>query len=569
MRYGNLKIGARLGVSFGAVLLLLLMVAVVSWQALSATRQRIEVIVGDNNVKIASANAMRGFLNLEVRATRNILLSSDPAFRAKQKTLIATSRQQYDETFKTLASLVRSEAAKKLSIDIANGKTAVRPELDKVIAFADASNEKEGADYLLANVQAPQDQWFTAIQGMIDVQEAQNRTSVAEMETDYLHEIEFLAGVVLCAVALGVFSAWWVTRSITRPLNVAVEVAQRVAAGDLTADIHAASTDETGQLMQALREMNDNLLQIVRQVRTGTDTVAAASTQIANGNMDLSSRTEEQAGSLEETASAMEELTSTVEKNADNARQANQLAMSASTVAARGGSVVGEVVDTMESINASSRKIVDIISVIDGIAFQTNILALNAAVEAARAGEQGRGFAVVASEVRNLAQRSAGAAKEIKQLINDSVEKVGNGSKLVAQAGVTMEEVVASVRHVTDIVSEITAASQEQSDGIGQINLAITQMDQATQQNAALVEQAAAAAASLQDQAEKLSRAVSVFKLGATELAPIIRKAALSPVSAKRSIDVTPTAQRLPSRTPEKAMPVQKPPADSGDWEQF
>jgi methyl-accepting chemotaxis protein len=285
--------------------------------------------------------------------------------------------------------------------------------------------------------------------------------------------------------------------------------------------------------------------------------------------MDLSSRTEEQAGSLEETASAMEELTSTVEKNADNARQANQLAMSASTVAARGGSVVGEVVDTMESINASSRKIVDIISVIDGIAFQTNILALNAAVEAARAGEQGRGFAVVASEVRNLAQRSAGAAKEIKQLINDSVEKVGNGSKLVAQAGVTMEEVVASVRHVTDIVSEITAASQEQSDGIGQINLAITQMDQATQQNAALVEQAAAAAASLQDQAEKLSRAVSVFKLGATELAPIIRKAALSPVSAKRSIDVTPTAQRLPSRTPEKAMPVQKPPADSGDWEQF
>jgi methyl-accepting chemotaxis protein len=558
MRYDHFKIGTRLSLSFGAVLFLLIAVAVVGWHALSQTRQRIDVIVGENNVKIASANAMRGFLNLDARATRNILLYPDPETRAKQKELIATSRRQYDDTFKTLASLVRSERAKQLLIDIENGRNAVRPELDKVVAFADASNEKEGAAYLQSKVQGPQDQWFGALQDMIDVQEAQNRQSVTDMQADYDHALELLTAVTLCAVILGLFSAWQVTRSITRPLTTALGVAQRVAAGDLTAEIQSAGRDETALLMRALKEMNDNLLRIVRQVRVGTDTVAAASTQIANGNLDLSSRTEEQAGSLEQTASAMEELTATVARNADNARQANQLAMAASDVAARGGSVVGEVVATMDGINASSRKIVDIISVIDGIAFQTNILALNAAVEAARAGEQGRGFAVVASEVRNLAQRSASAAKEIKELINDSVAKVDNGSKLVSQAGVTMEEVVSSVRHVTDIVGEITAASHEQSDGIGQINLAITQMDEATQQNAALVEEAAAAAASLQDQAAKLSQLVSVFKLGADEVVRIA-PAASAAVSARRSVNVnvTPPAQKLPARVAPKALPLQ------------
>jgi methyl-accepting chemotaxis protein len=259
--------------------------------------------------------------------------------------------------------------------------------------------------------------------------------------------------------------------------------------------------------------MRNSLARLVSQVRQGTDTIATASSQIAAGNQDLSSRTEEQASSLEETAASMEELTSTVKQNADNARQANQLAVSASSVAVKGGSVVAQVVDTMGAINASSRKIVDIISVIDGIAFQTNILALNAAVEAARAGEQGRGFAVVAAEVRNLAQRSASAAKEIKGLIDDSVSKVGEGSQQVAQAGRTMDEIVDSVKRVTDIMAEIQAASQEQTQGIGQINQAITQMDQVTQQNAALVEEAAAAAASLQEQAAGLSQVVSVFRL--------------------------------------------------------
>jgi methyl-accepting chemotaxis protein len=323
-----------------------------------------------------------------------------------------------------------------------------------------------------------------------------------------------LIGGGIVAVALGVAVAIWLARNITAPLGYAVGIARRVAQGDLTARVEVRSKDETGQLMAALKDMNTSLLDIVSRVRSGTDTIATASTEINAGNQDLSSRTEQQASSLEETASSMEELTSTVKQNADNAREANQLAATASATAVRGGEVVAQVVSTMGSINESARRIADIIGVIDGIAFQTNILALNAAVEAARAGEQGRGFAVVAGEVRNLAQRSAAAAKEIKDLIGDSVEKVETGSRLVDQAGATMEEVVGSVKRVSGIISEIAAASDEQRAGIEQVNQAITQMDQVTQQNAALVEQAAAAAEAMQDQAASLAGLVGTFQTG-------------------------------------------------------
>jgi methyl-accepting chemotaxis protein-1 (serine sensor receptor) len=334
-------------------------------------------------------------------------------------------------------------------------------------------------------------------------------------EAESLSESIWLLAVAAISIGL-TLSAWagyLLIRAITRPLNEAVRIAERVAAGDLTQNIEVHSHDETGHLMQAMKDMNASLAEIVSQVRTGTETIAVASREIASGNADLSSRTESQASSLEETASSMEELTSTVKQNAENAHHASQLISSTASIAVQGGQVMGEVISTMGSIKESSRKIADIIGVIDGIAFQTNILALNAAVEAARAGEQGRGFAVVASEVRNLAQRSAGAAKEIKTLISDSVEKVEVGRKQVDQAGEAMDDIVTSVQLVADIISGTATASQEQSAGIEQVNQAVGQMDEITQQNAALVEQAAAAAESLQEQAGKLAEAVSVFKL--------------------------------------------------------
>ncbi|GAB3391831.1 methyl-accepting chemotaxis protein [Massilia agri] len=348
--------------------------------------------------------------------------------------------------------------------------------------------------------------------------ELQQRVAKADYEASQA-TYELVRLVCLAGLAFGLLMAavvgWLLVRAIVRPIERAVEIAGAVASGDLTQKIEVDSRDETGRLLQALKDMNAALVRIVTQVRGGTDTIATASGEIAAGNLDLSSRTEQQAGSLEETASSMEELTSTVKQNADNARQANVLAASAQQVAGKGGEVVEQVVKTMGAINSSATRIVDIIAVIDGIAFQTNILALNAAVEAARAGEQGRGFAVVAGEVRNLAQRSAAAAKEIKALIDDSVEKVHHGSELVDQAGATMAEIVQSVGRVTDIITEISAASQEQTAGIEQINSAVTQMDQVTQQNAALVEEASAAAQALQEEARALAQAVGTFRLDA------------------------------------------------------
>lgn len=380
------------------------------------------------------------------------------------------------------------------------------------------------------------------------------------------------------SLILAIVTGFLLLRAIIRPLNEAVTIANAVASGDLTTRIEVNSTNETGRLLQALKTMNDNLLDLVGKVRSSTESIATASSEIASGNMDLSQRTEEQASSLEETASSMEELTSTVRQNADNARQANQLAVGASEVAMKGGSVVGQVVQTMSSINDSSKKVVEIISVIDGIAFQTNILALNAAVEAARAGEQGRGFAVVATEVRTLAQRSAAAAKEIKELINDSVAKVDEGTKLVDEAGSTMNEIVAAVKRVTDIMSEISAASQEQSSGIEQINQAVLQMDEATQQNAALVEEASAAAESMQEQSNVLTQAVSVFRFehhggqAATASTPkkqqpdtLIKLPNRRPAPKKAVTDVKTNA------TSEKLAAPSRKAAASGreDWEEF
>ncbi|KIF82180.1 methyl-accepting chemotaxis protein [Noviherbaspirillum autotrophicum] len=426
-------------------------------------------------------------------------------------------------------------------------------------------------------MQGPMAQYYAPMQVSFD-ELVRLQQNVAKSEFEHSQSVYFTVramsiAAILFGLAMAGFVGMWLIRAISAPLNEAVRVAKSVAAGDLTQRIEVRSSDETGQLLQALKDMTDSLVHTIGQVRQGTETINVASREIATGNADLSARTESQASSLEETASSMEELTSTVRQNAENARQANQLVVSASDYALKGGRVVGQVVETMGSIKESSRKIVDIIGVIDGIAFQTNILALNAAVEAARAGEQGRGFAVVAAEVRNLAQRSAGAAKEIKSLIGDSVEKVDAGGKLVDEAGKTMDEIVTSVKHVADIMSEIAAASAEQSNGIEEVNRAISQMDEMTQQNAALVEEAAAAAESMQSQAATLAQAVSVFKLkdGAQSLA-------LAPARSASAPSRPATPAKIPARSgvsaggtalPPAARPKAAPAGSGDDWEEF
>jgi len=382
-----------------------------------------------------------------------------------------------------------------------------------------------------------------------------------------------ILGVIGGLVAVFI-SAYFLLAAISHPLRMAINQFEAIGNGDLTQQLKPASKDEMGQLVSALENMRQSLMQTVTMVRNSSGSIAISSEEIATGNMDLSSRTEQQAASLEETASSMEELTSTVQQNADNARQANTLASNASEVASKGGQVVGDVVHTMSSIKESSKKIVDIIGVIDGIAFQTNILALNAAVEAARAGEQGRGFAVVATEVRNLAQRSANAAKEIKELISSSVEKVEVGSRLVDDAGRTMDEIVVSIKSVADIMAEITAASAEQRDGINQVSMAIGKMDEATQQNAALVEQAAAAASSMRDQANSLNNAVSIFKIDsgdrgnkATSVSPAKAVPKERPVAKRapvKSLPATPASAPASRNTAKAAAP-----AGQDDWEEF
>jgi methyl-accepting chemotaxis protein len=354
---------------------------------------------------------------------------------------------------------------------------------------------------------------LAAQQRLVAMHEQGMRVLRDKSGAERLRTVWMVAGAMGFVIALIAFGTWLLQRAICRPLKQVVDAAQAIGNGDLTVRIDTDRGDEIGDVLRSLHHMGESLARMVGEVRVGADSINTASAEIATGNQDLSARTEQTASNLQQAASSMEQLTGTVKQSADSARQANQLASSAAEVAARGGAVVSQVVSTMDEINASSKKISDIIGVIDGIAFQTNILALNAAVEAARAGEQGRGFAVVAGEVRNLAQRSAEAAKEIKSLIGASVERVDSGSRLVADAGATMQEIVKSVQRVTDIIGEITAASTEQSDGIGQVNTAVVQLDKMTQQNASLVEESAAAAESLKEQASKLSRVVSVFRL--------------------------------------------------------
>jgi methyl-accepting chemotaxis protein len=513
MNFNNLRIGMRLKIGFGIILGLLVAVVVINNISSASSRKSLFEGLEAANTKVALTTTMKGEQLEGVIAIRSIGLQADVSAMNKEEERLKAHRKLFSEARDKLVALSVTDAEKNIFNEIARLDKSLETPTTEAIAQALAFNSEGVAAIIASRIDPVYRQLLAEINKLVILQNAAERSVLdqAAASSQRMSYLLYLSAVI--AVVIGSALAWSITRSITQPLDKAVQAARRVAAGDLTAIITVDSSDETGELMQALQEMNASLLRTVQQVRSGTDTIATASSQIAAGNEDLSMRTEQQASSLEETASSMEQLTSTVKQNADNARQANQLAQSASAVAVRGGDVVSQVVLTMGSINASSKKIADIIGVIDGIAFQTNILALNAAVEAARAGEQGRGFAVVATEVRSLAQRSANAAKEIKSLIDDSVSTVDTGSKLVAQAGQTMEQIVTSIQRVTDIMGEITSASSEQSDGIELINQAIAQMDSATQQNAGLVEQAAAAADSLRGQAAQLTQVVSVFKL--------------------------------------------------------
>ena len=527
MKISNLNIGTRLGLGFGVVVLLLATVAVIAVTRIHLINQATERILNQSHVKLMLTKEIQTEVNLQGRYLRNALIgAADPAEVDTSLAKLDASLKKNTANFNQLGAMLTLEKGRALFKAMGERRQVYAQKRDVTVKLIKERRAEEAGKYLLKDLRVAQNDFFEAINAMSAFQESLMRKDGDQASADGTFAVRMTLALSALAAAAAVLIGWFITRSITVPVNRAVALAQTVAAGDLSSRIDVDSQDEIGALLQALKEMNHSLNDIVGQVRSSTDEIATATAEVATGNMDLSSRTEQQASALEETASSMEELTSTVKQNSDNARQANQLAVSAAEVARQGGAVVSDVVTTMGQIHASAAKIADIIGVIDGIAFQTNILALNAAVEAARAGEQGRGFAVVASEVRNLAQRSAGAAKEIKTLINDSVEQVDAGNQLAAKAGTTMTEVVASIQRVTDIMGEISAASREQEVGIEQINQAVAEMDTVTQQNAALVEEAAAATGALEQQAAHLAQVVSVFTLdaGARAAAPLAAK---------------------------------------------
>ncbi|MCS4510653.1 methyl-accepting chemotaxis protein [Xylophilus ampelinus] len=522
MRIQDLNIGVRLALGFGALILLTAAILAVGVLRLRAVAQESAEMMALPLAKERVVSDWYSAIQASVQRVTAVAKTSDMSLGTFFAEEMTQATRNSNEQQKRVEALLQSPTEKALFAALVKNRMAYIATRDaiskkKLEGQTDEANRIFTAEYQPAAVG-----YLKGLRALLDEQRA--AIDAAAVSVRHGYERGLAQMLVLGAVALLVAAvlAFMITRSITRPLGRALTVAQTVAAGDLTSDVGATGRDETGRLLRALDVMGQRLRETVGQVRHGADGIATASSQIASGNLDLSTRTEEQASALQQTAASMEQMTATVRQNADNARQANQLAQSTSDLATRGGVVVGNVVSTMAEIHTASRKIVDIISVIDGIAFQTNILALNAAVEAARAGEQGRGFAVVAGEVRTLAQRSASAAHEIKGLIDDSVQRVDAGNRLVEEAGGVIREVVQGVRRVTDIVGEITSASQEQTTGLEQVNQAITQMDQVTQQNAALVEEAAAATGSLESQAAQLVAAVAVFRLrheGAPRLA--------------------------------------------------
>jgi methyl-accepting chemotaxis protein len=586
MNLTKMRVGQRLGLGFATVLVLLTVVTIVAIWGMGAIQDRLNYIIGTSNVQTRLIIDMRSIVAERNVSLRNLTLLSDADEMEGDLKKIAEQKEKYFALKNQLIELLKEDSAtfekEMKALDPLKESEDAAAELPEKTKALGLSKDLEMATIsYIKKIRPIQNKWHATLEEALSVKDNQAIAIAQEANTAYAQVRWTIITLGILALSMGIFAAFMITRSLLNQLGgepeYAVEIAGQIASGDLATEIETKVGDQHSLLM-AMKTMRESLVNIVGQVRVGTDTIATASSEIASGNMDLSSRTEQQASSLEKTTASMRELTGTVKQNADNAREANKLAATASDVARQGGEVVAEVVNTMSSINESAKKIVDIISVIDGIAFQTNILALNAAVEAARAGEQGRGFAVVASEVRSLAQRSAAAAKEIKTLIGDSVEKVEMGTKLVGQAGTTIDQVVNSVRHVTEIIAEISSASQEQSVGIEAVNHSIIEMDSMTQQNAALVEEAAAAAQSMQDQASELTKVVSIFKMSAFQgfqgqaenhSAPVKNKAA--PAAPIKKAPVQKIAAKPAKSMPAlKAQSAQKSaPSNNDDWEEF
>ncbi len=551
-----MKVATKLGLGFAVLVLLSLVQAGYSWVSLRDLSANLTVLTDDRMVKIDQLSDVKDNANVIARAVRNMVLLKEPADQLAERKRIDEAVAKNGELLKTLASTTRSEKVRAALKAIDDSRGPYNAGLAKAIELALADKDAEATAVLLKDVRPLQSSYFKALDATSELQRELASQLSKETRADASTAILLLALISLGAAVISGLTAWAISRGLTRQLGGepgdVVHIANAIAEGDLGQQFQIRSGDTTS-IVAAMRRMNDNLARIVGQVRNSSDSIATGSAQIATGNADLSQRTEEQASNLQQTAASMEELSSTVKTNADTTQQANLLAAKASDAALKGGQTVGTVVATMQDIATSSKKISDIIGVIDGIAFQTNILALNAAVEAARAGEQGRGFAVVASEVRNLAGRSADAAKEIKALIGASVEKVEVGARQVNEAGASMDEIVTQVQRVTQLISEISNATAEQTSGISQVGDAVTQLDQVTQQNAALVEESAAAAESLRHQAAQLAEIVSVFKIGQGSLAPSAHSAPDHSASAPAN---APVAER---RGPGRATNITRP----------
>jgi methyl-accepting chemotaxis protein len=558
----KLKIGSRLAVGFGVILLVLAGTTVFSTLAEKYNRERLTETIAAANAKEQLAVEMKLLALEQSSALRNLVLIADPKAMANENERIKGLASQLDSARERISKLELSAPERQVLGNIARIDAEFDAPVKTAFEYASIFRTEDTGNLLLKSIDPLVQRQLAELDTLIQQQRGAYQEVLTETHARGEQVMWMRFAVAVVVIAGVVAFAWMVTRSITLPLDDAVMVARKVAAGDLTASGKAQEgNDEAAALLSALRDMNRGLSGIVTRIRSGAESIAVGAGEVASGNQQLSSRTEQHASSLEETASTLEEFTTTVRQNAEHARQASALAGTVSATAERGGEVVAKVVQTMKDVTEASKRISDIIGVIDGISFQTNILALNAAVEAARAGEQGRGFAVVASEVRSLAQRSAASAKEIRGLIENSVSKVETGAKLVQQAGLTMDELVSSVRKVAAIMTEIAAASNEQSSGIEQINRAITQMDHVVQMNASLVEQATAAATSMAEQASGLAQAVSQFQVDGSQAAgasaaaaPPVLTASAAPALSKPAVP----ARREPALT-----------ADADEWKEF